>query len=576
MSPLNLAHTVRERIALGLRPGLAAARQREWSLLRGDVVAGLTVAAYLVPQVLAYARVAGLPPITGLWAAVAALAGYALIGSSRLLSMGPDSTTAIMTAVSIAPLAAGDPARYAALATLLALLVGTICVVGSLARLGFLADLLSRPVLVGYLAGIALIMIAGQLENVTGVPNNGSTFLAQVSTWAGNLERAHGTTLLLATAVLAFLLISDRLFPRLPGPLIAVLLAAAITATWSLRQRGVQVVGTVPTGIPTPHLPTITMPEVAALLPAAFGVAIVAYSDTVLTGRAFAARGGDDLDANQEMLALGVSNMTVGFLAGFPVTSSGSRTAIGHSVGARSQLYSLVTLGSVLVVLFVAGPVVATFPTAALGALVIYAALRLVDLSEFRRFALLRFSELALAVLTTAAVLVLGVLNGVLAAIALSGIDLLRKLARPHDAILGFVPDLAGMHNIADYPQATTLPGLVVYRYDAPLCFANADDFRARALAALDAAPTPPAWMIIDIEATVELDTTALDALTTLSNELEHRHVVLALARAKQDLMASLGHSDLLEHIKPHNLYPTLPTAVQAFKEAAKDNDSNP
>ena len=557
-------------VAAGLRPGLAALRRRDLPAVRGDVLAGVTVAAYLVPQVLAYAEVAGLAAVTGLWTAVAALGTYAVLGSSRQLSVGPESTTAIMTAVAIAPLAAGDGGRYAALAGALALLVGAICLLGRLARLGFLADLLSRPVLVGYLAGIALIMISGQLGKITGVPVDGDTFVAQLLSFAAGVGGVHLPTLLLAAAVLAFLLVGSRLFPRVPIPLLAVLLAAGATALLTADALGVRVVGSVPQGIPVPALPSVTITDLTHLLLPAVGVAIVAYSDNVLTGRAFATRNSHPLDADQEMLALGAANVAAGLLQGFPVSSSGSRTVIGDSLGSRSQLSSIVTLLLVVAVLFVGGPVLAAFPTAALGALVVYAAMRLIEPAEFRRFARFRRSELALAVATTVAVLVLGVLYGVLAAVALSIVDLLRRVSRPHAAVLGFVPGLAGMHDVDDNPGTTTLPGLVVYRYDAPLCFANAEDFRDRALTALDAAPAPVLWLVLNTEAIVEIDITAADAVHTLCDVLDTRHVTLVLARVKQELLHDLRHSGLADRIGADRIFPTLPTAVAAFKEAQR------
>ncbi len=306
----------------------------------------------------------------------------------------------------------------------------------------------------------------------------------------------------------------------------------------------------------------------------AFGVALVGYSDNVLTGRAFASRSHQRIDANQELLALGAANIAAGFLHSFPVSSSGSRTVINDAMGGRSQLSSIVTTVAVVVVLLVGGPVLATFPTAALGALVVYAAIRLIDIGEFRRFARFRRSELGLAVATTAAVLVLGVLYGVLAAVGLSILDLLRRVSRPHDGVLGFVPGLAGMHDIDDYPDATTVPGLVVYRYDAPLFFANADDFRNRALAAVEAAPSAPQWLLLNMEAIIEIDLTAVDALNDLLDELEDRGIVTALCRAKQELQADLRRCGLVDRIGVEQIYPTLPTAVAAFTAAHADRST--
>ena len=425
---------------MSILPGLAQFRgyQRTW--LRGDVVAGLTVAAYLVPQVMAYATVAGLPAEVGLWAALAPLAVYAVLGSSRQLSVGPESTTALMTATALAPLAAGDAGRYAALAAAAALLVGVICFVGGLIRLGVLAELLSRPVLIGYMTGVAVIMISGQLGKVTGTKVEGDEFVDQMRSFISGLHAAHWPTVTLSAAVLLTLLILARVAPRLPGPLIAVLAATIVVALFSLDRYGIEIVGAIPGGLPAPGVPGIAAADLTALLLPAAGIAIVAFSDNVLTARTFAARHGQRVDANAELRALGVCNAGTGLLHGFPVSSSGSRTALGDALGSRTQLYSVVALACVLVVMLAGRDVLANFPMAALGALVVYAALRLVDVPEFKRLGRFRRSELILALATTASVLLFGVLYGVLVAIALSILDLLRRVARPHDAVQGFVP----------------------------------------------------------------------------------------------------------------------------------------
>jgi SulP family sulfate permease len=551
---------------MSILPGLTQFRgyQRDW--LRGDVVAGVTVAAYLVPQVMAYATVAGLPPVVGLWAALIPMAVYAVLGSSRQLSVGPESTTALMTATALAPLAAGDPARYAALAAAAALLVGVICFVAGLVRLGFLADLLSRPVLIGYMAGVAVIMIASQLGKVTGAPVEGEEFLDQMRSFISGLDAVHWPTIVLAVSVLAVLLVLAWLAPRTPGPLIAILAAAVVVSVFSLHQKGIKVVGDIPSGLPTPGFTGIPLSDLAAIVIPAAGVAIVAFSDNVLTARTFAVRHGQDLDANAELRALGVCNVGAGLMHGFPVSSSGSRTALGDAIGSRTQLYSLVMLVAVLVVMLFGQGVLATFPTAALGALVVYAALRLVDVPEFKRLARFRPSELILALATTVAVLVFGVLYGVLAAIALSILDLLRRVARPHDAIQGFVPGVAGMHDIDDYPEANLEPGLLVYRYDAPLFFANAEDFRERAMEAVHDFPGPVEWFVLNAEANVEVDLTALDAVDQLRTELARRGIVFAMARVKQDLRVLLESAGLVDKIGEDRIFPTLPTAVEAYR----------
>lgn len=552
-----------------LLPGLEQFRGYKPGWVRSDVVAGVTVAAYLVPQVMAYATVAGLPAVVGLWAVLGPLAVYVVLGTSRRLSVGPESTTALMTAVALAPLAAGDAGRYAALAAVLALLVGVICVIGAFARLGVLADLLSKPVLVGYLAGTAGIMIAGQLGRVTKVPVDGETIPAQVHSFFTHLSDLHWPTTIFATCVLAALLALSRWLPKVPGPLLVVLVATVVVAVFSLKDKGIGVIGTIPSGLPIPGIPTVAAADLARLLLPALGIALVAFSDNALTGRAFAARHGERINANRELGALGATNLAAGLSSGFPVSCSGSRTTIADAAGARTQLYSLVTLVTIVAVLFGGRGVLAAFPTAALGALVVYAALRLIDLAELRRIAHFRRSELVLALSTTTAVLVLGVLNGVLIAIALSILDLLRRVARGHDAILGFVPGLAGMHDLDDYKEAKPVPGLVVYRYDAPLCFANAEDFRRRALDAVERsgdATTPVRWFVLNAEANVEVDLTALDTVDQLRTELADQHIVFAMARVKQDLRHALNASGLTDRIGPDRLYPTLPTALEAFR----------
>ncbi|HEY7596105.1 MAG TPA: sulfate permease [Actinophytocola sp.] len=552
--------------------GLRLLRHYRRAWLQPDALAGITVAAYLIPQVMAYSGVAGLDPVVGLWAIIGSLLVYAVFGSSPQLSVGPESTTALMTAVTIAPLAAGDAARYAVLAAALALLVGGLCLLGAAARLGFLADLLSRPVLVGYMAGVAVLMIVGQLGKVTGVPVDGDSTVAEVRSFLAGLDQTHLPTLLLSAGVLAFLLVAGRLAPKLPVPLLAVLLATAAVSLLSLRESGVQVIGTIPAGIPAPGLPAVSGSDLAALVLPALGVAVVGYSDNVLTARSFGTRNAYRVDANTELLALGAANVAAGLSHGFPVSSSASRTAIGDSLHSKSQVHSLFAVAAVVVVLLVGGPLLAMFPMAALGALVIYAALRLIELSEFRRIGAFRLSELTLALATTAGVLLLDVLYGVLVAIGLSILDLLRRLARPHDGILGEVPGVAGMHDIDDYPGATRIPGLVVYRYDAPLCFANAENFRHRALAAVDESPTPVRWFLLNAEANVEVDVTAVDALEDLRSELTRRGIVFAMARVKQDLREFLDKAGFPRRVGQERIFPTLPTAVAGFRQWQAEN----
>ncbi|MFF3371474.1 SulP family inorganic anion transporter [Streptomyces sp. NPDC002680] len=551
-----------------LTPGLGVLLGYRRAWLRGDLLAGVTVAAYLVPQVMAYAGVAGLPPVAGLWAILPALVLYAVLGSSRLLSVGPESTTALMTATVVGPLAAGDPDRYAVLAATLAVTVGLLCVVAWAVRLGFVADLLSRPVLVGYLAGVALIMIVDQLPKLTGVSTTGSAFFPQLWSFVRHLSQIHLPTLLFGVLLLAFVLAVARFFPTVPGPLLAVVLATTAVAVLDLDDRhGIKVIGDVPAGLPGLAAPDLT--ELPHLVLPAVGVLLVAYTDFILTARAFTDRtdDGPGLDANQELLALGAANLGAGAVQGFPVSSSASRTALASSAGARSPAYSLVAAAAVLAVLLFLSPLLTRTPSVVLGALVVYAALRMIDLAGFRRLASFRRRELLLALGCLAGVLALDILYGVLVAVGLSVAELLTRVARPHDAVEGVVPGVAGMHDVDDYPQARTIPGLLVYRYDSPLFFANAENFRRRAMAAVDEQDDPVRWFVLNAEANVEVDITALDAVDELRQELTRRGIVFALARVKQDLRDDLDAYGLTESVGTGLIFPTLPTAVAAYRK---------
>lgn len=547
-------------------PGYAQLRAYRQEWLRTDVLAGVTVTAYLVPQCLAYAELAGVSPVTGLWVAVFAMIAYALLGTSRQLSVGPESATAIMVAAAVAPLAAGDPARYVALCGALALLVGAVCIAAWAARLGFIADLLSQPILIGYMAGVAVIMIASQLGTLTGIRLDADSVAGKVVELGGRLDEIHVPPLALGGGVTVFLLVLKRLKPLAPGTLIGVVAAGLIVWMFGLEAQGVAVVGAVPGGLPAPVMPAITLADAMSLLGAAVAITFVGYSNVALTGRAFAARTGEQIDPNQEFLALGVANVTAGFTGGFALSASGSRTAIIDAMRAHSQVTGLVAAASVVLVVLAVPGLIALIPRAALGGVVVFAALRLIDVGAIQRLRRFRSTELGLAIIAFVGVLAFDVLAGILVAVGLSVVELFARVARPPASVLGRVPGLAGLHNIEDYPDAETIPGLVVFRYDAPLCFANAQDFRVRAVRAVDAQTEPVAWFLLNAEAIVELDATAADSLTQLVDDLDGRGIVFAMARVKQDLRAQLRRGGLLEVIEEDRMYPTLPVAVEAYE----------
>lgn len=553
-------------------PAVADLRTYDRSWLRGDVVAGLTVAAYLIPQVMAYSVLAGLSPQTGLWLAIISLTAYFIVGKSRSLSVGPESTTALLTAATLAPFALGDPARYAMLAATLAALVGIVSLIAWGARLGFIGDFISRPVLVGYMAGVGVIMIASQLGKVTGVDTAGDTFINVVRGFIRGLaeDGINMPTLALGLVVAAALIALTPRFPRLPMPLIVVGAAAAIAALLNLESLGVEMVGTI--DIAPPHL-SFDIPsgsDVAMLALPAVGIFVVGFTDNILTARMFATKRHERIDGNRELFALGAINIASAGAHGMPVSSSASRAALGDAAGARTQLYSLVAAGGTLVVMLLFGGVLGTFPNAALGGLVIFAATRLIDLREFRRLWSFRRREFLLAAFALVGVLAFDILYGVLAAIALSIIELLVRVTRPHAAVLGQPPDTPGWHDIDDYPDARRIDGLVVVRYDSPLFFANAEDFADHCEEALDASPTPPRWLLINMESNTTVDITALDALERVRVLCTERGVVLALVRVKQNVIAMLNKHGVGGRIGAERIYPTLPTAVSAYEQWAE------
>ena len=574
-TPDAVAHSVARKFTLdAMAPGLAQFRNYKPSYLRGDLLGGLTVAAYLVPQVMAYATLVGVPAINGLWCALPPLALYAIFGTSRLMSAGPESTVALMTGTAIAPLAAGDMGVYLSMCAVLAIMVGVMCLFAGSIRLGFLADLLSKPILAGYMAGLAVLMIASQLGKFTGAPVEGDEVIGQVKSLWSVRDQIHNPTLMFSMAVLAVLLIFARLIPKLPGPLFAVLLATAAVSMFGLEKYGIKTIGEIPGGLPPFSLAHIEMhaEDLNNLAAVAVGITIVGFADTIATARSFAMKDGSTIDGNAELRAMGVYNIGAAMTQGFPVSSSASRTALGYLIGARTQMYSLVALVGVVIILLTATGLLAQFPKAALGALVVYAGLRLVDIPEFKR--LFRFrrdaglsSEFVLAILTFIAVLMLGVLYGVIAAVGISILNLLRRVARPHDAVQGFVPGMAGMHDIDDYREATLEPGLLVYRYDAPLFFANAENFVARALKSVDENPDPVEWFILNAEANSEMDLTAIDALAGLRRELAARGIYFGMARVKSETLTALKVGGQLDEIGRENIYPTLPTAVEAYRD---------
>ncbi len=545
--------------------GVLQRYERAW--LRPDLLAGLTVGAMLVPQSMAYAALAGLPPQYGFYAVIGALVVYAAVGTSRHLGVGPEPGTAILAAAGVSTLAVGDPKRYVALMAALALLVAGICVVGAIARLGFLASLLSKPVLVGYITGVGLTLFSSQLAGLTGVPVGSDSFFPRIRELAGELDQVEGTTLAVGLATLGLIVALRVWAPRVPGALVGVLGATAVVAAFGLDGSGVAVVGAIPGGLPTPGLPDVSLGDLGSLLPVAAGVALVGYTDNVLTARSLAGRHGYRIDPNQELLALGLTNLTAGLSQGFPISSSASRTAVPASLGSRTQLVGLVASAFVVVTLLGLRPLLGEIPQPALAAVIVAAAIAIIDGAGFVALWRTAREEAVLAAVTTVGVVVFGVLMGVLVAVVLSVLVALYRIARPHDAVLGDLPELDGWVEVDAHPDAVTETGLVVYRFDAPLFFLNAERFRERVEQVLVANPGEEDWLVLDFEGVGALDATALDTLVEVLEEADRQGIgVVAVARANEAVLSRLRRAGLVEPTGRLLSFPTINGAVRAYR----------
>ncbi len=460
-------------------PGVRTVRtyQRAWT--RPDIVAGIVLAAILVPQGMAYAELAGLPPVTGLYTTIGCLVGYAVFGPSRILVLGPDSSVSPMIFAALIPLVVGgDTHRAIALAGMLAVIVALIEIGMGIARLGFVADLFSNEVQVGYMNGLALVIIVGQLPKLCGFSTDAEGFGPELKAFLVHLDATVGAALAVGLGVLAILLVLPRVTRKLPAVLVAIVAATVVSAVFNLHAHGVATVGSLPKGIPRPSLPWTKFADIGPLMVAAVGITFVSLADTIATSSSFGARRGEDVDPNQEMIGIGVANLAAGCLQGFAVSTSGSRTAVVEQAGAKTQVSSVVGAGIVAALLLFFNSLLADLPQSALAGVLIGAALSLLDLPVLARYWRVRKSALVLSVIASLGVIVLGVLQGIVIAIALAMVLYFRRGWQPHGAVLGRVDSLGGWHNVERYPDARELPGIVVFRWEAPLFFANSSSFR--------------------------------------------------------------------------------------------------
>lgn len=553
-------------------PGLELARGYRGRWFRADLFSALTVGAMLIPQGLAYAQIVGVRPAAGLYAGVAGMLAYALFGSSRHLIVGPEAGAAIITASALGPMAAGvDPARYASLAALLALMVGVLSLLGGLLKAGALADFLSKPILVGYINGAALIIIGSQLARFLGLERKAEDFAGQVYEVGVNLPRVHLPTFFIGLGCIALLVLLRRVLPRTPGPLILVVLTTVAGALFQWEHGGVKVVGDISAAPPALGLPSVGFGDVRALLPAAFSLTLVNYASSVLAGRIFADKFRYRMDGNQEFLGQAAANLAAAFTQGFPVTGSDSRTAVNATMGGRTQLVGVMASGVVLVFALFFTPLLRTLPMVALAAIVIVAAVYLMNLLSIAELWRVRPVEAVLAVVTMVGVLVLGILQGILIAVALALGDLVRRAARPHDAVLGKTAGMLGYHDIHRYAGSVTIPGLIIYRFDAPLFFANARHLREEARALVAGSDSPVRWFLLDASSAFDLDITAAEGLEKLRREFEEEGIALVIAEAHAPLRRLLRRSGLAERLGPGHVHSTVEGAVGAFlKERAE------
>jgi SulP family sulfate permease len=535
---------------------------------RRDLLAGVTVAALALPSAMAYAEVAGLSPVNGLYALLLPTVAYVLLGSSRQLIVGPEGSVSTLVAVAILPLAAAGTAAAVELAAMLALLVAACFALARVLRLGWIADYFSRPVLLGYIHGVAVVLVIGQLGKLLGLSVEARNPLPQLWEVVRELGSVSGVTLAVAAVALGVLLALRYVMPRLPAALVVVVAAIGLSWALDLQADGVAIVGAIPAGLPSVDVPTPALQDVVHLVPAAAGIFLVSFADEILTARSFAGKRNQHVRASQELLAMGAANAAAGFTQGFSIGASGARTAVNDSMGARTQIAALVAAGTVLgILLFLTEPV-QYLPKAVLGAVIVSAAIGLVDPQAWRALAAVDRVEVAIAGVTTACVIGLGVLEALVVAVGLSVIDTVRRSARPHDAVLGWVERLGRYGDVSLHRTARVTPGVVVYRLDDRLFFANARYFKGRVREAIRAAPEPASWLVFDAEAVTHVDSTGLEALDQLTRDLRREGITLVVARLKTRLDAQLESAGVTETIGRDRFYPTVQAAVAAFVRA--------
>jgi high affinity sulfate transporter 1 len=531
-------------------------------------MAGLVMTTMLVPVGIAYAEASGLPGINGLYATIVPLLAYAIFGPSRILVLGPDSALAALILTVVQPLSGGDPQRAIVMAGMMAAVSGTICIVAGLARLGFVTELLSKPIRYGYMNGIALTVLLSQIPKLLGFSVKAEGPLRQA--WGIIAKIQSGNTNLVALAIgcstLAIILILKR-WPRVPGILIAVVGATVAVAIFDLAEKGnLSVLGSLPQGLPAPRLPLVGLDDLKAILTGGLAVALVSFADTSVLSRVYANRLRAPVDPNQEMVGLGIANLATAFFQGFPVSSSSSRTPVAEAAGARTQLTGVVGAIAIALLLIFAPQLLQHLPNTALAAVVISSAIGLIEISDLRRIYRIQRWEFWLSIACFVGVAVFGVIPGIAVAIIIAVVEFLWDGWRPHSAVLGRVDHLKGYHDITRHPEARLIPGLVLFRWDAPLFFANAELFSKRALDAVDSSPTPVRWLVVAAEPVTSVDVTAADAVCELDDKLRSSGIELCFAEMKDPVKDKLKRFGLFAVIGEGSFFATVGEAVSAYR----------
>ncbi len=542
--------------------------------LRSDVISGVTVWGVMVPVAMAYAQMAGVPPQNGLYAAFAALLAYAIFGTSRHLKVTASSTMAVMSAAVIAAMAGGDPDRYLQLTAALALTVGVLLLLAGIARLGFISDFLSKSVVTGFVFGLAITIAIGQLPKIFGVPATSGNSFQQLAGLIAELDQTNPWTLIIGAGALALIFLIKGRYPRIPSGLVVLVLGILAVTIFDLDQQGVSIVGAIPTGLPMPGLPSISVSDLPYLITGAVGIVFLAVGESLGSARAFAARYRYEIDPDQELIALGAANLNAGLFQGFTVDASLSSTATADEAGARTQLSSIVTAVLIIITVIVLAPLFRNLPNAVLAAIVITSVVGLMDVPELRRYYASNRVDFALAMVALLGVISTDVLTGLLIAVFLSLLIILYRASRPHMAVLGKVPGQeAAYGDLARHPENILIPGLLIVRLDAPLYFLNANVARGQLLDLISASQPAPVAVLFDLGASADLDIASLDMLKNLVVELDELGIDVLLAQMRGGVRDRLRQASLMTEIGEDRVYLSVAAAVHDFEQRNKSGE---